>query len=344
MTPMIRQNLRNLGFLLVLLWFSATAVAYGQEEISARLNPDRGELTVGDVAHLTLQVEHPAGYQVEIPPLDPAWGPFEVRGQTNPATAQRENGRAFTTQVIDVTLWQPGVFSTPPLTITLTDATGRRVAVTAESATLTVNSVLLPGDTTLRDLKPQATLPVPFLERVSATLASSWPWLVAGLVALAASFYLWGRKPATPAPVVDTRPIYQVALDELDRVEALDLPAQGSFKAHYTQVADILRRYLQGTFGLPAMDQTTAEIRHALRPLPVPPEQKAALLNLLSEADLVKFARMVPDVPIARQITAVARQFVLTTRPAAPSTNGEQPPANGTEPVVDGERTDETNR
>lgn len=315
------MNRNRLCILFIFLLLATTETLLAQEEVTARLNADRSELTVGDIVYLTLQIDHPAGYQLQLPPLDQAWddGLWEVRSQAAPETTPQGNGRERTTQLIAVTLWSPGTFTTPPLPVTLTDPTGRQVEVTAEPATLTVNSVLIPGDTQLRDIKPQAALPLPPL----------WPWVLLALVVIGVAFYAWqryGRRPRTkaPIPVVDTRPVYQIALDELDRVAALDLPARGQFKAHYTAVADILRRYLEGAFDVTAMDQTTAEIRQALKFLNIAPEQKAVLITLLSESDLVKFAQAIPDLEAARELPDQARHFVLMTKSASPSANGEQ--------------------
>ena len=88
--------------LLVLLTFSAVPVL-AAEGIGVTLRPDREELTVGDPVQLTLEVTHPAGYQVILPKLEQAWGPFEVRGQSQATTAANDDGTETTRQTIQVT-------------------------------------------------------------------------------------------------------------------------------------------------------------------------------------------------------------------------------------------------
>lgn len=307
--------------LLITLWTASNSLA--DEQVSAVILPDREELTVGDVVHMTLQVTHPAGYQLL--PVQPgeSWGDFEIRNITPINVIGHDDGSETSSQIIDVTLWAPGTYTTPPLTITVSDTAGETQEIEVEPVSVTVNSVLIEGDEELRDLKPQASLPVPPV----------WPWVLAGLLLVILGGGLlrrWlQRRRATArqdlAGVPDLRPAYQIALDELARIEQLDLPARGRFKTHYTLVADALRRYLESGYHVPAMDRTTSEIQRALKPMTLAAAHKSKLIDLLTEADLVKFAKVIPEMSLAKQYPDQARQFVLITRPLpeAPSPNGE---------------------
>ena len=51
----------------------------------------------------------------------------------------------------------------------------------------------------------------------------------------------------------------QVACRELDRIASLGLPAAGQVERFHTLVSNVLRRYLEKRFGLPARRQTTPE-------------------------------------------------------------------------------------
>jgi hypothetical protein len=160
-------------------------------------------------------------------------------------------------------------------------------------------------------------------------LSSMLPALVTGL-ALAAVIggsgwwlYLrWRRKNGLGA-VVDNRPPYQVACDELDRIAGLGLPEQGRFKAHYTLVTDCLRTYLEQQFGLHALDRTTTELRVGLKQSTIAPDHTRRLIELFSESDLVKFAKLQPEVAEARQLIDAARVLVTSTKPRPEPTNAE---------------------
>ncbi len=70
--------------------------AQADDGVQVTLTPDRGELAVGDPVQFMLEVNHPAGYQVIIPKLEPVWGEFEVRSQSQAATVANDDGTETT--------------------------------------------------------------------------------------------------------------------------------------------------------------------------------------------------------------------------------------------------------
>ncbi|MBV7339658.1 hypothetical protein KFU94_67885 [Chloroflexi bacterium TSY] len=305
-------------------------VAFAQvsdEQIRATLTTRRTELTIGDVISLTLQVDHPAGYRVLPLPVDAEhWGAIEIRDQSVVTVVDQAGeeddktviGSEMSTQQIDVTFWSTGAVRVPLLPVTVADTEGNLVEVATEPLTLTVMSVLIDGDDALRDLKPQATLPLPL----------RWPWVVAGLLVLGvlASLFWWllrrrrGRtvkQIAQPLPALETRRAHEIALHELARIEKLNLPTEMRFKDHYTLTTDVLRRYLEDAYQISALEQTTEEIRQAIKPLSFAQREKSRLLNMLEEADFVKFAEVVPEQDEAQQLPDMVRQIVLAIKPHA---------------------------
>jgi hypothetical protein len=296
---------------LALLAFSAAPVL-AAENIKVTLTPDREELTVGDLVQLTLEVTHPTGYQVILPKLEQAWGPFEVRSQSQATTAANDNGTETTRQTIEVTLFDLGEFETPELRFGVSNGAGQVSEETVPSISLMVVPTLAENDNNLRDIKPQAALTVPPV----------WPWIVGGvlLAAVAAVVGWWAYrrrqgKPFGLAPTVDNRPVWQVAFDTLDSIEGMGLVGQGRFKEHYTLVADALRAYLENQFGLRVFDRTTSELKPILQRSELQPEHSRQLLDLFADSDLVKFAKFVPDPKLASRLTARARDLVELTRP-----------------------------
>jgi hypothetical protein len=306
--------------LLAALLLLAVGHAGAQENgpVTAMLTAPEGRLTVGDSIRLTLAVTHPAGYQVILPAVAPAWGDFTVVSQS-PATTtapQNADGTETTTAAIDVRLFKPGAFHTPPLEVSVTDGHGGLQVVTAAPAAVTITPVLQEGDTELRDIKPQAALPI----------ATAWPWLVAGLVAVAAlaGAIVW-RMRRRRKGAVDNRLPHEVALDGLILIEGLRLPEQGRFKEHYTLVSDTVRTYVERRYGIPALERTTGEIRPDLARIGLSSEVTAALIAFLQESDLVKFSKWTPDVASAYELLAQGRLIVETTRPAPIPTQPDAP-------------------
>jgi hypothetical protein len=269
-------------------------------------------MAIGDPVQLMLGVNHPAGYQVIIPKLEPVWGEFEVRSQSQTATLANDDGTETTQQIIEVTLFNVGEFQTPELPLTISNGAGQVTEALVPSTLLTVIPTLAEDDSNLRDIKPQAALAVPPV----------WPW-IAGSLLLAAvavlggwwAYRRWQGKPFGLTPAIDNRPPWQVAFDELARIEGLGLLEQGRTKDYYTQVTDCMRTYLENQFHLRVFDRTTTELKPILAQSDLAPEHTRSLLDLFTEGDLVKFAKFVPDVATAGRLTVEARSLVEATRP-----------------------------
>jgi hypothetical protein len=256
-------------------------------------------------------VTHPDDHQVIIPPLDQMWGAFEVRSQSQATTSANDDGTETTRQQIEVTAFNLGDLETPSLPLTVSDGAGQITEVLVAPVSLSVLPTLAEDDNDLRDIKPQAALDVP----------STWPWLVAGLllalIAGAGGYWAYRRWRGQPlfAPARDNRPAWQVALDELARIEGLGLVEQRRVKEHYTLVTDALRTYLEKQFNLRVFEHTTSEMKPVLRQSDLAPEHTRRFLELFTESDLVKFAKLTPDAGVARQLVVEARQLVEVTRP-----------------------------
>lgn len=276
--------------------------------------------TVGDQIIFRLEVMHPVDSQgVEFPVLGEAWGEFEVIGQSNSMPVNNGDGTVTSGQNIIVALYEPGQYETEAVVVTHIKADGSTEELGAPVIQLTVESVLIEGDTELRDLKPQAFLGVPPI----------WPWILTGfilflfLTGLIAGAGLWlynrrrQRVPASaiPVPVIDLRPPEVIAYAELDRIETLNLPAKHQYKIHYSLVADCLRRYIEGRYGIPALERTTSELLGSFGRSLVRAENVRDFMDLFMESDLVKFARFRPSQQEAYWLMNKARALVEVTTP-----------------------------
>lgn len=272
-------------------------------DVAVRLSAPAGQPTVGDEIALQLEVIHPADSQVILPTLGPLWGDFEMRQQGPLTTSANADGTLTSRQEIDVALFAPGIFQTPPLTIVVSDLAGNLSQASAAPVELTVKSVLADGDETLADIKPQASLPLP----------PTWPLVVtaAGFSVLIVGSAVWLWRRWRQHSIFDRRPAPQVALDELERIASLRLPQQAEFKQHYGLVTACLRRFLQHSLNMPALDRTTAELHAALHGAPLTPELLQRTVNLFRESDLVKFADVTPGPDAAQALVSEAQTLVM---------------------------------
>ena len=160
-----------------------TASAQAPPDVDVSLTAeidDAAPPTVGDPITFTLTVTHPPGYRVTFPRLYGIWGAFEVRSQSAVENADHLDGTRTTSQSIEAVLFETGDFTTPDVPITVRDSAGQVRTETASGASVTVVSVLTPGDEP-KDIKPPAEIYQPPFAELTRTVYER-AWVIAGAV------------------------------------------------------------------------------------------------------------------------------------------------------------------
>ncbi len=272
----------------ILLSGAGVALAQGPFEAKVAIVPD--QLVIGDVVWVTATVDHPADYVVGPVELDATWGPFEVRGLEVPVTATNADGSETTRITFETQIFETGQLVTPEMSLTVISPSGAETTTTAAAVTIDVASILQDGD--LRDIRPQAELPGP---RTALVVGSVLAGLAALVIAILAYVYLMRvRSPSAGVVDPDPPPPYEWAISELVRIDSLGLTKKKRFKEHYVLTSEVVRRYMDGEFGLDAVESTTAEVSRQIRESAVQWRLSHRVLTCLFVSDLVKFARYRP--------------------------------------------------
>lgn len=311
--------------------------AFAQEDILSNVDisfeADLPNVSFADEVTLTLEVTYPEDYSAVVHRLPERWGPaFEVREQSPAQTVSNDDGTKTTSQTIRVVAFGRGTIQTPDLPISVRGPGGTVEQASPLPVEIIVGSVLPGPDAELEDIRPQADISTPLLEQPESRAAAA----VIAVAALALLGYLLYRRfrgqDGADLQVVDTRTPWEIAIDELDRIERLDLPEDGRFKHHYTLVADTMRVYVQAMYlrdvsPVDAIDMTTDEIWTALKRSSLNYEDARLVNELFQEADIVKFAKFTPSVTQSYETSGQARYIVEVTRPQFQE---EEPSQNGT--------------
>ena len=304
---------------------AAVAQDGSHPDIRVSFTADRATLTVGDPVTLTLEVTHPTGYVVAVPRLGPEWGLFEVISQSQAHTDSNADGTETMRQQIEVTLFAPGTFETPELTMSVHGPDGGVERVFPSPVRLTVDSVLSGSDETLRDIRSPADLSPPLWKQPAVLVVAA---LTVVVVLLTVAYLLYRRfsgGEAQPAPTVDARTPWETALQEIDRTERLGLPGDGRFKEHYTLVSGVVKAYVRAMYlenagRSDAAEMTTEEIEAAMEQSSLDRGNARLITDLLFEADLVRFSSYVPSESRAYEVLRLARDIVEGTRRASEET------------------------
>jgi hypothetical protein len=128
------------------------------------------------------------------------------------------------------------------------------------------------------------------------------------------------RRRRKPGVVVLVDP-FEHAESEFKRIEALGLIDAGERGRYVTLMVEVLRDYLAARYAGAPLSLTTTELQRAVRELGFIPQDR--LLRLLTEADLIKFARRPVSSDRARELGREAHAVV--TREHQASQQAAQP-------------------
>ena len=274
---------------------------------------------VGDAVTVVVTVRHAPDAAVRWPdPIDA--GPFELLDP--PVSRSTAVGGGVESRLeLRVAAFELGELSFPSLDLEVVDAGGDATALATEPVAVTLESVGRDEGGDIRDIK--GPLAIPF------EVVTLLPWIaaLAALAAVAAWVYRRYRRrtrPEAPRPARPPRPAHVVALEALDALEAARMLERGEIKTYHIRLSDILRVYLEGRFGVDAMEMTTGEVLDGLRGTDAESAVVADIRHLLDRCDLVKFAKLRPAIPECRELAPLARRVVKVTTvveptPAAPA-------------------------
>jgi len=155
-------------------------------------------------------------------------------------------------------------------------------------------------------------------------------WLMVLLVAIilaAIIYFVWRffvklKKVAASPQVI--RPSHEVAYERLDQLRQRNLPAHGQIKEYFSELSDIIRRYIEGRFHIDAPEMTTEEFLWSLRQsVELSNNHKSLLQDFLNCCDLVKFAKYGPSLEEIDNSFNSAKRFVDETKPIESLGNGK---------------------
>ena len=109
-----------------------------------------------------------------------------------------------------------------------------------------------------------------------------------------------------------------------DRIEKEAAWKSGNDKLYHSSIADTLREYIEAQLKLPALESTTDETLLLLKRSLNQTEAIELIRQVLTLADLVKFAKEKPLPAEHERSLSLARQFVLITRPEIQPVQGKE--------------------
>lgn len=275
------------------------------------ISPDPSN--IGDLLTLTVTAAYPAGYSVNLPTgLD-----FGSLHRVGVEEAEPEStGTGFRKQFkITLQYFQVGEGKVPSFPLTYLDDKGEVHTVRVPATTFTVDSLLANENDPQREGEdPPISLEYPN-DRLELVIYSALAALLLGFVGM----MLWGRwrRRSKPVYIPPPLPAHEVALSALEQLEQRSLVEDGKFQLYYLELTEITKGYIEGRFGIEALDRTTEEIRQELlrEAKRIEPLNAKEVIDFLQACDLVKFARFAPPVEEASGALGSVRKMVERSLP-----------------------------
>ncbi len=283
---------------------------------------------VGQAIPLVVSFAPPAGFVVV--GVDVAGNRF-VETVSEDAPVVLPDGRTQFT--LAVAVFRSGNFEADGIEAVLIDANGRQHRVSSAPFSLEVQSSIV------NESDPQPAPsdgPMAVLTRDMRPLYAgvALGFVLLGLLIAA----VWRRaktahEEAEPEP---TRPGWETAFEALDRLEADGLLEAGEHLEFHMRLSEILRAYLGDRFAFFAPEMTTHEIANWMnRNDAEAGGYRDEIIDVLSEMDIVKFARFTPPLEMSERCFASARTLV-TELSAREREQLENPDGEGTDDGADG--------
>jgi len=295
------------------------------QSIAAKASTDKSSYLVGDYVNYKIEVEYAKGLTVYPPNLADSLKDVSLI-KTGKPVIQETNGAMSATYSYVLSGYDSMDVTIPQIPV-LYRAAGDSALKSAltNSVSFTIRTVKVNLQEGIKDINPPQKIPL------------DWRWILlwvgVALLVIALIYYLYRRYKqkklnVQAIPKVRIVPPYEAALNALHKLEEQRLWQKGQIKEYHSTITEIVRRYFESRFNMPALELPTSEAVELLKRQPGSEPIVETTYAFLSNADMVKFAKFVPLDTVNDEMMRQAYEIVKMT---APPQDGEKSEEKNTE-------------
>ena len=281
----------------LLIIFLALLTGSYCQDVSVTAKLDTNAMLIGDHVGLTLKFTGPPKSQVLWPFMpDTILKSITVIGRGKIDTVYAADKKSVTySQQLNLTCYDSGFYTVPSIPF-------RYRIMPDTTVTVAQSSMMLLAVHTVKVDTTQAIKPIIGPLKVPITFREMLPWILAALAIIlliaAVIWYLNKRRKREPVFTLKPKVVllpHETALQDIEKLRLKKLWQAGRIKEYHSELTEILRRYIEDRFQVPALEQTSGEITMSLMNNPGCPRPALDKLgNLLIMADMAKFAKVQP--------------------------------------------------
>lgn len=289
------------------------------KEPKAIATVNSNNVTIGENILLDLEILTSDKYDIIFPNMLDTLASFEILGLSKIDTT-KINGEIKLKQELSLIKFDSGRYEIPSLKFVYknlndTNKLSDFRTFSTKSIPIYVNSIEIDTTQGFKDIKPLIDAPFTIWEIIDYIII---PIIIIILVLLGWYFYkkyIKNRKIEKEELIYDPKiPADILAIEALKKLKEEKIWQHGEFKSYFTNLTDILRIYILRVFDINALDMTSSEILEKLNGSSISEEPKNELKFILTNADLVKFAKEKPIPEVNEKALEYGFSFVENTK------------------------------
>ncbi|HEX9740427.1 MAG TPA: hypothetical protein VGA29_06595 [Ignavibacteriaceae bacterium] len=282
------------------------------QNISAEAYTDSANYLVGDYINLTIKVKYDEGITVSNPLIKDNFKDIEVIKVEEPVLLE-ENGKQIVEFKYIVSVYDSTDISISGIPVGYKTGNDTLLqTVNTNPVYFTVHTVPVKPEEEIKDVKEPIKIPLDWKTVLLYLL------IIIAIAGLAYFLYKRYKKKHEGEEIKQTEPripSYITALNSLHQLEEEKLWQKGKVKEYHSKITEIIRRYFEDRFYLPALELTTSEAMIRLKERYDTAEILQATDEFLNNADLVKFAKYNPVPDLNAEMMKQAYKIVEMTIP-----------------------------
>lgn len=282
------------------------------QNISAEAYTDSANYLVGDYINLTIKVKYDEGITVSNPLIKDNFKDIEVIKVEEPVLLE-ENGKQIVEFKYIVSVYDSTDISISGIPVGYKTGNDTLLqTVNTNPVYFTVHTVPVKPEEEIKDVKEPIKIPLDWKTVLLYLL------IIIAIAGLAYFLYKRYKKKHEGEEIKQTEPripSYITALNSLHQLEEEKLWQKGKVKEYHSKITEIIRRYFEDRFYLPALELTTSEAMVRLKERYDTAEILQATDEFLNNADLVKFAKYNPVPDLNAEMMKQAYKIVEMTIP-----------------------------
>lgn len=296
--------------------------------VSVNINPDKEQYLIGE--HVEANIIASADRMTQI-----VWPEFRdtiserlfLLNSLPIDTIKEPDGIYYYNKKLIISAYEPGIYQLNPITLFIPSSENQFQSISTPVLTISFTTPEIDEKEEIKGIKN--ILNIPFGKYDLIRLISLI--ILVSITALLLVKYIRKRKIDSYEKqkfTVDSNSglsAWQTALREFEVLRNIEVSSAKDVKRYYTYLTDILRKYLRDEMGINAPELTTCQTIHQLRK---DNETKGELIGsletILHLADMVKFAKRIPDENMHRTVLDDAINFVVNTAPEHVNSNNSK--------------------